>query len=172
MFTVEIDLSDLPPRGKEMAEDLRRRASDAAMDEATETMRRILSGNYWQDRTGKTKASFKVTPLGEDGGTGARVSSGRAIARFINDGTKAHIIMPRLRGGASGPVQQGQGRGGKGRSLLRFVVNGAKVFARRVRHPGTKARNFITIESSAAEPRFLATGERAAQEAIFSAGLG
>lgn len=42
------------------------------------------------------------------------------------EGTHAHVIRPRRRGGA-----------------LRFVSNGRVVFARQVRHPGTRANDFL-----------------------------
>ncbi|MGX1514042.1 hypothetical protein [Streptomyces collinus] len=45
--------------------------------------------------------------------------------RFVLDGTKPHIIVPRRA------------------KALRFEAGGSVVFAKRVRHPGTKANNFL-----------------------------
>lgn len=54
--------------------------------------------------------------LGKYGGTIA------SLWRFINEGTKAHAIVPRFA------------------TILRFAVGGTIVFARRVRHPGTAGK--------------------------------
>lgn len=56
---------------------------------------------------------------------GVRVYTNHPAALFQENGTRAHEIVPR--------------RG----SLLRFEVNGAVRFARRVRHPGTDAVHFM-----------------------------
>lgn len=45
--------------------------------------------------------------------------------RFVLDGTRPHIIVPRRA------------------KALRFIVGGDVVFTRRVRHPGTRANNFL-----------------------------
>lgn len=58
------------------------------------------------------------------------VSAGRrGITNYLGfhiDGTPRHIIRPRRR------------------TVLRFVSGGRVVFARRVRHPGTRANPFLT----------------------------
>lgn len=46
-------------------------------------------------------------------------------APFVHDGTRPHIIRPRRA------------------QALRFAVGGRIVYARRVRHPGTRARPFL-----------------------------
>lgn len=46
-------------------------------------------------------------------------------ARYVNDGTRPHIIRP------------------KNASVLRFVVGGRVVYARVVHHPGTRANPFL-----------------------------
>lgn len=46
-------------------------------------------------------------------------------AVFVHDGTRAHVIRPRHA------------------KALRFMVGGRVVFAKMVRHPGTKARPFL-----------------------------
>ncbi|WP_328638359.1 hypothetical protein [Streptomyces canus] len=45
--------------------------------------------------------------------------------RFVLDGTRPHIIVPRRA------------------KALRFEAGGGIVFAKRVRHPGTRANNFL-----------------------------
>jgi hypothetical protein len=46
--------------------------------------------------------------------------------KFVLNGTRPHTIKPRKRNG-----------------VLRFVVDGEVVFAKYVRHPGTKPNNFL-----------------------------
>lgn len=46
--------------------------------------------------------------------------------RFVLDGTRPHIIRPRRKGG-----------------VLRFEVRGKVVYSAYVRHPGTRANNFL-----------------------------
>lgn len=46
-------------------------------------------------------------------------------ARYVNDGTRPHVIRP------------------KNAKVLRFVVGGQVVFARVVHHPGTRANPFL-----------------------------
>lgn len=52
------------------------------------------------------------------------------IYRFQDKGTKAHVIMP------------------KSARRLVFQVPGATVFARKVNHPGTKAKNYTVITAA------------------------
>jgi hypothetical protein len=44
---------------------------------------------------------------------------------MVNDGTRPHIIRPRTK------------------RVLKFTVGGRTVFAKMVRHPGTRARPFL-----------------------------
>ncbi|MFD9903929.1 hypothetical protein [Streptomyces sp. NPDC059063] len=63
---------------------------------------------------------------GPSGLVGLVVSNHRA-SRFILDGTPPHLIRPRRR------------------KALKFEVEGQTVFAKLVRHPGTRAHNFLGI---------------------------
>jgi hypothetical protein len=96
----------------------------------TQHRNRVVSS--WQSQhKPKFKTSIKVTPkqiqfdvfitnattsLGKYGGTIGDLWG------WINEGTRPHIITPRFA------------------TILRFVVNGVTVFAKRVNHPGTKAQ--------------------------------
>lgn len=53
-------------------------------------------------------------------------SFGVPYAKFVAEGTKPHTIEP------------------KKASVLAFTVNGTKVFAKKVNHPGTKANPFMS----------------------------
>lgn len=66
--------------------------------------------------------------LGRYGGTVG------ALWGWINRGTKPHVILPRFK------------------RALAFVVGGAAVVVRRVRHPGTKARNHTKRINESMEP--------------------
>jgi hypothetical protein len=58
-------------------------------------------------------------------GTTIKIGSKSPIAKFVNNGTRAHTIRP---------------IGGK---ALRFRIGGRIVFAKLVRHPGTKPNRFL-----------------------------
>lgn len=77
------------------------------------------------ERTGKLKRSLRkivaVTPLG----TSASVGSDLDYAMAVHEGTRRHVI---------------EARGG---GLLAFEVNGRKVFAKQVTHPGSKGNDFL-----------------------------
>lgn len=114
-------------------------------------------------KTGHLRRSIAHEPARRDG-TSARGLWGTNVpyARYHNDGTDPHDIVPRQakalawRGGPIfGPVARGVGR------------KGGIIFARIVHHPGTKARKFmetgrdlvrgrIRSEASAAAKRIAA----------------
>lgn len=79
--------------------------------------------------TGLLQATFRLQARTPGGGYGATVIAGRDgvtdYLQFVIDGTPPHIIRPR------------QAR------ALRFVAGGRVVFARQVRHPGTRPNDFI-----------------------------
>lgn len=73
-----------------------------------------------------TMAEFISTRI-EDGPTGLRgvVRCDHPAVRFVLDGTRPHLIRPRRA------------------KALHFYVDGSEVFTRLVRHPGTRANNFL-----------------------------
>lgn len=84
---------------------------------------------------------------------------------WVNDGTKAHIIRPKNKGllkfqtGYKPRTARG-GFGGPGKA------DGNWVFAKEVRHPGTKARNFTKLIVRRAAPRFRSRVEKAFKKAV------
>lgn len=56
-------------------------------------------------------------------------------AMMVHDGTPPHVIQPKRARSVRNPRRQ---------AMLRFEVDGQVVFAREVRHPGTKPRPFLT----------------------------
>lgn len=54
------------------------------------------------------------------------VAFGASYAAAVHEGTRPHMIYPRMTGG-----------------VLRFEAGGEIVFTRYVRHPGTRAQNFL-----------------------------
>lgn len=170
MLVIEIDDKDVRRAATVFLSTLSGEAQKATRATAEQSRERIASGAYWTNRTGKTGQSFTVDTDPE--ALGATLSSGVKVARFLEAGTKPHLIRPRLAAGFIGPAQQGQGRGGRGRSVLRFVpAGGGVVFARVVKHPGTKPRHYVAAEATRAESTLHAAVERAAVEAATRSGL-
>lgn len=84
--------------------------------------------NLFEDQSGKTRASIK----GSHGGGRGRLIAG-GMSKFLQSGTKAHVIRPK-----------------RGR-FLRFIAGQRVVFAKSVNHPGTAERPFMTIARDAGE---------------------
>lgn len=76
--------------------------------------------------TGRLRASIRVESRSFLG-LRQRVTIGSDVeyAAMVHDGTRPHIIRP------------------KNAKVLRFRVGGRVVYARQVRHPGTRARPFL-----------------------------
>lgn len=94
-------------------------AMHAAVEAATHSAK---STTLYKDRTGDTRKSL----VGESFALSGTVT-GRNATIFLENGTRPHIIEAR------------------NAKMLRFVINGAVFFRRRVFHPGTEARPFMTI---------------------------
>lgn len=76
-------------------------------------------------RSGRLRRSIRSTSrLGFRGWT-SRVGSDLDYAEFVHDGTRPHLIRPRRA------------------RALRFTAGGRVVFARLVRHPGTRPNPFL-----------------------------
>ena len=80
-------------------------------------------------------------------------------ARYVHDGTAAHIILPRLAKVLAFPPSGARGvyRGGQRVGLVEF--GGRKsvvplVFARAVHHPGTKAQPYLADAVTESQPRW------------------
>lgn len=151
MIEIEIDRRDLDRAAVRFLTELAQGAQRATKDEAEATRERIASGLYWTNRTGKTGQSFRVEPGVES--LSSTLASGSKVARFILNGTQPHVIQARRR------------------DALTFVVNGTQVFRRRVNHPGTKARPYLQMEATRAEPALMRRVESAANAAVSSTGF-
>jgi hypothetical protein len=85
---------------------------------------------------------------GDDRGADGELVNETPYAAYVEYGTLAHIIRSKAPFGFIGPLHQGQSRRsrtdiGTHRIALRFVVGGRTVFARMVRHPGTRPMPFM-----------------------------
>ncbi|MCZ2439653.1 MAG: hypothetical protein LC119_05695 [Burkholderiales bacterium] len=86
----------------------------------------------FKHRTGATSRATKYRVVGMATKRTVRLSNARRVATFLEYGTKPHIIRARRK------------------QFLRFTVRGRVVFARRVRHPGTKPYRFLYNATDAA----------------------
>lgn len=85
----------------------------------------------FKDRTGTTRRSIRW----EFRGPGEAAVLAGGAAAYLEHGTAAHTIRPR------------------NKRILRFVKNGAVVWARAVRHPGIKATGFLAQAVRKTVPR-------------------
>lgn len=94
----------------------------------------------FKSRTGELRSSIRFRA----GQFGSDVQATAKHARWVEEGTKPHIITPRRK------------------KWLRFEQNGAIRFSQLVHHPGTKPRPFMSEAQKKVEPLF----ERLCHEAI------
>jgi hypothetical protein len=102
---------------------LRSRGSTARrkLEQRTERVAR-----YAQQEAPGSMGNYVDWRVVEDGrGLHGIVTCDHPAVRFVLDGTRPHVIRPRRA------------------SALRFEIGGEVVFAQRVRHPGTRANNFM-----------------------------
>lgn len=72
--------------------------------------------------TGELRRSLAITVLSD----GVRIGPNTPYAAYVEFGTRPHQIKPKSSGGT-----------------LAFTVNGRKIYAKVVNHPGTKAQPFV-----------------------------
>ena len=150
MLSFSVDTSALAAAVERLRAEMPAAGRDAVKAAAEESLRRIQAPTYWKPRTGATARSFAVSVLGD---YAARVASSSPIAAFINNGTKAHPIVARRA------------------KFLRFVQNGAVRFAKQVRHPGTRAKNFEAAEQREGERDLAEYSDSALRRAVERSGL-
>lgn len=92
-----------------------------ALDRRTERVANIARGEAPGSMGEHITTHIEEGPRGLQG----VITCTHHAVRFVLDGTRPHIIVPRRA------------------KALRFEAGGSVVFARRVRHPGTKANNFL-----------------------------
>ena len=79
----------------------------------------------------------------------AKTKAGAYYGRFVREGTRPHVIVPRRPGG-----------------ILAFRVNGEWVFTRRVNHPGTLANPYHLRAMEKARPQIEAIAGRMASDIV------
>jgi len=122
------DLKSVLQKFKGVPERLEKTLSMALRMSADEASGEAKERHDYTDRS-----SNLTNSIGYDGPTGsfrnndleATVSAGAGYAVFVELGTRAHVIVPKYR------------------KALRFPVAAGFMFARKVNHPGTRARYFI-----------------------------
>ncbi len=149
--------------------------TDHWLDEAgTEAISRMSDGRYWTSRSGDMNRTLRLVATGD---FRRRVEAQSKHAAFLQFGTKAHIIRPKAARGSVGPLQESQSRRKRGtggqRHYLRFVSSGGRlVFARSVKHPGTRGYFYVEKESDWMSAMLPRLGAFARDEALASSGFG
>lgn len=94
-------------------------------------------------RTGNLRASHRMIMRVRRTRVVGQVETKVKYARWVHDGTRAHLIAARKPGGS-----------------LRFIADGQVIFRRVVRHPGTKGRPFMrtALYEEAGKRGFKVTG--------------
>lgn len=108
--------------------ELNRTITNATRTELREASRQVVNRAkvLAPVRTGRLRSSIRAEPPRIFSLRGSvTVGSDLEYAAMVNDGTRPHIIRPRAR------------------QALRFEVGGRIVFAKVVRHPGTRANPFL-----------------------------
>lgn len=107
----------------ELHDQLRRAAQRGLVDAVQEAAKSARTTPLFNDVSGALRKSITETIGDLEGEVAA--GTGAKHARFVECGTEPHEITPRRK------------------QVLRFVQAGNVVFARKVMHPGTKARPFM-----------------------------
>lgn len=123
---VTVDSSSVRAKLAKLSDALEHAAVIATRTAANAAAQKARASRLFVDRTGELRHSIQPhSGLVVRGGVGAMVLAASKHAVFVEKGTRAHFITPRPGG------------------MLRFQVRGHWVFARVVRHPGTKPRPFM-----------------------------
>jgi len=142
MLTAALDLSDLPAMRDGVTAALEggcaRIVSVAAKEGAAEAVR----VHRYKDRSGTlTKSIRGEVTFATKGHAEGEIVAKAPYASFVDGGTKAHIIQPRLGRAVEGPLAISQSRRrdrATGVSMLRWADASGVHFARVVHHPGSK----------------------------------
>lgn len=130
----EFDLSDVKRACVEGNAHLLRVARQSPLDAAVEGQNRAIANRRYQDRTGRLSGTaFVSAPSESEGGAEVKMVWPVPYASFVDGGTKPHEIRPRRR------------------AFLRFGDATAPIFARVVKHPGTRPTSFAGEAAQIAE---------------------
>jgi Bacteriophage HK97-gp10, putative tail-component len=174
-ITAQVDISEWRSGTKAAREALRAELAGIVREAGRYGADHAKRVGKFKDQTGYLRRSIRAGSAFEDGdGFSADLVSPAPYSSFVESGTGPHIIEPLDYGSAESgwkrPVHRiGAKRGkrakvssgaGRGRAL-RFYVGGRVVFARRVRHPGTKPYPFMGPAYQAMQSYMIARIERA-----------
>lgn len=135
------------------------RALDEAMEEAADRARQTTA---FKDRTGALRQSIESGTQSSflAGGLEGHVAARARHASYVDEGTPPHDIVPNPKN-LIGKTSSGR--------RLRFMVGGRVVWARAVKHPGTRPTHFITEAITPEE--VMSRLDDAVQKAIDKVGL-
>lgn len=117
-------------------------ASEDAVDEVAKGM---LEDFEQTTRTWDHKVNFVIIETRRGGSYSVGVGTDDDIYKYVDKGTRAHTIRPRranylrFREGHRAKTRRGRLKSGRGGSFGGFV------YRKRVRHPGTEARDFTGL---------------------------
>jgi len=114
---------------------------------------RTRTGNLERSITTKVLSDWPVRGLVALDPAVTRTADGRSYGVMVHDGTRAHTIRPRFK------------------RSLRWPDNSEFIFARRVRHPGTKPDPFLYKAAENERANINATFERYTLRALQKAGI-
>lgn len=129
MIRMTLDLSPLGHALRELDDNLDRAMAEAMLDAGNMVAAEARATHGFTDRTGALSRSIHAESSGGsflDGTLDVAVVADTPYAKFVEEGTRAHVIEPR-----------------RAKALRWIGRNGRAVFARRVRHPGTKPYLFL-----------------------------
>jgi hypothetical protein len=118
-------------------EALRRRVSRAVDECAADVFGAVadkLEGAVLKRRTGQLRESLKIVTQDSEAAHTAIIGVDTPYARFLEDGTEPHVIVP------------------VNKKALAFMVGDKQVFAKKVNHPGNKAYLFLKGTLAEHEP--------------------
>lgn len=108
-------------------------------------LRSIQDSTLFRDRTGELRGTLTII---DTGAFSKRLVAPANHAKWVNDGTQPHVILP----------VNGQ--------FLRFVVNGRVIYAKKVNHPGTTKRQFMEHAGEAGGQAMKILFEEGAERAV------
>lgn len=115
-FLIKIDVKNNVP---DLSTDERRRAEEGVKEVADHAFVTLIANT--PVRTGNLRSSFQKLVSGLT----ARITSTASYVMAVEKGTRPHIILPKNAG------------------ALHFFIGGQEVFAKSVKHPGSRGRFFI-----------------------------
>jgi bacteriophage HK97-gp10 putative tail-component len=157
MLRFTMDLGPLSRALRELDQNLDSAMAAALHDTASMVANEARSNHAYTDRTGKLSRSIHAQPV--DGTFTGRnltvdVVADTPYARFVEDGTTAHMIVPR-----------------KAKALRWYARNGRAVFARKVQHPGTKPVYYLKGALERVFPQAIERSDQALRVAFARSGF-